>query len=139
MRAAFNRCDEEFDELAIAIADLERDPTGEHISKARQECADVMITMYRVIEKLGGSLRDEVDAKMDINRARKWNVGADGIGYHIKRFEIVEVGKENTERSWAPDALAEMIAGTSLPPSGTDANGTMVCDDPVAIVDNGAP
>ena len=50
----------------------------------RKECADIQITLYRVAESLGFSLTDEVDAKMAINRARKWKLDGSGCGQHVE-------------------------------------------------------
>lgn len=48
------------------------------------ECADILITLYRVMEVLGYNLHACVDHKMQINRARKWKLNGDGTGQHIK-------------------------------------------------------
>jgi len=47
------------------------------------ECADVFITLCRLADYLDADLMYEVDKKMAINRARKWDV-RDGVGQHIE-------------------------------------------------------
>lgn len=37
---------------------------------------------------LGGNLEAEIDRKMAINRQRRWNVGPDGHGYHVKEDAV---------------------------------------------------
>jgi hypothetical protein len=51
--------------------------------KVRDECADIIITMFRVAEKLDFDLLKAVDCKMALNRERKWKVSPQGIGYHV--------------------------------------------------------
>ena len=52
--------------------------------KMADECADILITLYRVIEVLGYNLHSCVDHKMEINRARKWKLNNDGTGQHVE-------------------------------------------------------
>lgn len=49
-----------------------------------EEMADVVIVLYRLAERLGVSLADEIDRKMAVNRARKWERDGSGSGYHVK-------------------------------------------------------
>lgn len=49
----------------------------------RDECADVLITLYRVASIVGFDLHEAVDAKMHVNRQRLWGVRGDGTGYHL--------------------------------------------------------
>lgn len=51
---------------------------------AAEEMADVMIVLLGTAEQFGIDLQAEVDAKMQINRNRQWNVTSEGTGYHIK-------------------------------------------------------
>ncbi|GGY54719.1 dATP/dGTP pyrophosphohydrolase domain-containing protein [Parvularcula lutaonensis] len=67
----------ELDELAAAVA------AGEPDAAVKLEAADVAILLHRIVGILGGELSDAVDAKMAINRARRWNVSGDGTGSHI--------------------------------------------------------
>lgn len=99
-RGAFLRCADEFAELARVFgldglaADMMfrlqearalpgRTLATEDESKARIECADVLITLYRVAEVLRGDLHWGVDDKMKINRAREWRIVGPGIGQHV--------------------------------------------------------
>jgi len=51
------------------------------------EMADVVITMYRVAELSGFDLHTIIDAKMQINRRRKWRRRGDGTAEHIEEGE----------------------------------------------------
>jgi hypothetical protein len=42
----------------------------------------VMITLYRIAECLGLDLHEAVNEKMSVNRARTWDVDANGHGQH---------------------------------------------------------
>lgn len=70
------RANEEMAELLRALS------TGD--PNAANEIADVVIVLYGVASKLGVDLHDEVDRKMNINRARTWNVDSTGHGYHVR-------------------------------------------------------
>jgi hypothetical protein len=48
------------------------------------ECADMLITLYRIAYAFGFDLHSCVDYKMSINRSRKWKSYGDGTGQHIK-------------------------------------------------------
>lgn len=48
-----------------------------HVSRLVSAC-------YIVAERHHLHLQDEIDAKMKINRSRKWNLDGDGHGYHVK-------------------------------------------------------
>lgn len=81
---AFERMQKEYWELrdkVYAIGANEGDAFS--LEDARAECADVLITLYRVAEALGCDLAVEVDRKMEINRKRKWVVDANGHGQHV--------------------------------------------------------
>ena len=69
----------EVDELKLA---MKEDPDDFH--KISNECADILITLYRIADCYGFDLRSCVDHKMDINRHRKWKSNGDGTGQHIK-------------------------------------------------------
>jgi NTP pyrophosphatase (non-canonical NTP hydrolase) len=71
------RSNEEMSELLRALS-------ADDDLKALEEVADVVIVLYRVAEMLGGNLHVEVDRKMAINRARRWNLTGDGHGYHVR-------------------------------------------------------
>ena len=67
----------EFEELAEAVAQ------GASVDAIAAEAADVAILLNRLLGLLGRELGDEVDAKMKINRARKWTRNGDGTGRHV--------------------------------------------------------
>ncbi|MCR6646168.1 MAG: DUF550 domain-containing protein [Terricaulis sp.] len=65
----------EFDELEAAV----RAGDVEEIGK---EAADVMILLHRLCGLIGADLSEQVDQKMQINRARRWIKSGDGVGRH---------------------------------------------------------
>ena len=66
----------EMDELEQALRDSDA-------AEAGREAADVVILLHRLAAILGQELSEQVDAKMAINRARKWKTTGDGTGSHI--------------------------------------------------------
>jgi NTP pyrophosphatase (non-canonical NTP hydrolase) len=68
------------EEMAELLKELAKDDTS---PEAAKEIGDIVIILYRIAERLGVSLEDEVDKAMAINRKRKWLV-SNGHGYHIK-------------------------------------------------------
>ncbi len=48
-----------------------------------REAADVVILLHRLVALAGMDLSEQVDAKMAINRARKWKAAGDGTGGHV--------------------------------------------------------
>ena len=66
----------EMDELEQAIREGD-------MSEAGREAADVVILLHRLVGLLGMELSEQVDAKMKVNRARKWRVAGDGTGGHV--------------------------------------------------------
>ncbi|UOF78800.1 hypothetical protein [Caudoviricetes sp.] len=57
----------------------------EGLERATDECADVLITLYRLVRCLTSTpLEDLVEQKMIINRARQWKSNGDGTGKHIR-------------------------------------------------------
>jgi NTP pyrophosphatase (non-canonical NTP hydrolase) len=48
-----------------------------------KEAADVVILLHRLVALAGMDLSEQVDAKMAINRARKWKAAGDGTGGHV--------------------------------------------------------
>jgi hypothetical protein len=67
------RSDEEMTELKDLL-DIDNTWTD----KAVEEAADVVIILTRA-----PGLAEAIERKMEINRARKWNLRGDGTGYHI--------------------------------------------------------
>lgn len=70
------RAQQEMHELMVAAMN------NESPEKIAFEAADVVIVLYRLIAQLNP---EAINRKMAINRARKWHVGADGVGQHIKQ------------------------------------------------------
>jgi NTP pyrophosphatase (non-canonical NTP hydrolase) len=66
----------ELDELEQAVRD------GDH-AEAGREAADVVILLHRLAGLLGMELSEQVDAKMQVNRARKLKAAGDGTGGHV--------------------------------------------------------
>lgn len=71
------RAETELQELLQAVQDGNTEEIG-------KETADVVILLMRLLEQNGLSLSNEVDKKMQENRARKWIKKGDGTGSHIK-------------------------------------------------------
>lgn len=55
---------------------------------AADEAADVLIVLYRLADRMGFDLADEVDRKMAINRGRTWGRDGSGHGYHIRTEKL---------------------------------------------------
>jgi NTP pyrophosphatase (non-canonical NTP hydrolase) len=66
----------ELDELDGAIRANDSQDIG-------KEAADVVILVHRLVALAGMDLSEQVDAKMAINRARKWKAAGDGTGGHV--------------------------------------------------------
>ena len=66
----------ELDELEQAIRADDRPEIG-------REAADVVILLHRLVALAGMELSEQVDAKMAVNRARKWKAAGDGTGGHV--------------------------------------------------------
>lgn len=90
LRTIVRRARAEFEELEAAL------PQGalthevlahEDRSAVLAEAADVVILLHRLAHEMGGDLNAAVDAKMHINRARRWSLSGDGVGQHIKPTE----------------------------------------------------
>lgn len=66
----------ELDELEQAIRASDKPEIG-------REAADVVILLHRLVALAGMELSEQVDAKMAVNRARKWRAAGDGTGGHV--------------------------------------------------------
>lgn len=80
---AFERLQKEYWELRDVVHAHGQGPDENRRLKCAEECADVLITLYRVAEMLRCDLVYEVDRKMAINRKRKWAVDEKGHGQHV--------------------------------------------------------
>ncbi len=67
----------------IEMDELEAALTEGDLKEAGKEAADVVILLHRLMGLIGKDLSSEVDAKMAINRTRKWKAAGDGTGGHI--------------------------------------------------------
>ena len=67
----------------IELEDIDLDNTNSP-EQVSDECADILITLYRIVGCAGFDLHACVDHKMEINRGRKWKSNGDGTGQHIK-------------------------------------------------------
>lgn len=72
------RANKEMGELLRDLAENDRNP------HAMEEAADIVILLFVLASRMGGSLMAEVDRKMAINRARAWKVDESGHGYHVR-------------------------------------------------------
>lgn len=93
------------EEMAELLSCLSRDDNDQH---AREEVADVVITLCRLVCRLGGSIVRDVDSKMEKNVLRKWTLRGDGCGDHVKGTHHVEVSKR-------PCTLCMGTGTTSVP------------------------
>lgn len=77
----------EMAELVCAARDYDRAETPAAIRAARKalasECADVGILVMRLCHMMGVDLSDAVDAKMAVNRRRRWKANGDGTARHV--------------------------------------------------------
>lgn len=73
--ALARRAGVELDELIEALE------TGD-AEEAAREAADILILLNRLGTTLGFDLLEAVDAKMQVNRARRWVPAGDGTGRH---------------------------------------------------------
>jgi NTP pyrophosphatase (non-canonical NTP hydrolase) len=71
-----SRANEEMAELLNSLS------LNDNNEKAEEECADVVICLYRLAEEMGFDLNGAVNKKMTINIKREWHTDNNGIGYH---------------------------------------------------------
>lgn len=72
------RAAEELAELIESLVANDDDP------KAPSEVADVSIVLAGISAALGHEQADDIDAKMTVNRARRWATAGDGHGQHVE-------------------------------------------------------
>lgn len=72
------------DRASLELAELRQAVQEKDLAEAGRETADVVILLYRLMEKLGLDLQNEVTAKMAVNRKRRWQSKGDGTGRHIE-------------------------------------------------------
>lgn len=71
------RANEEMAELLMAVNGDTLEP-----GEIAAECADIIIMLCRMADRLGFDLGAAIDEKMRVNRARRWTV-VDGVGSHV--------------------------------------------------------
>jgi NTP pyrophosphatase (non-canonical NTP hydrolase) len=76
LSALIARARGELDELDQAVR--ANDP-----AEIGREAADVAILLHRLVALAGMDLAEQVDAKMTVNRARRWRAAGDGTGGHV--------------------------------------------------------
>lgn len=90
---------EHFAALLVATADT-NNPNG----------VNAVIRLYSaagdLADSLGIDLQEQIDRKMEVNRARQWNLDGSGHGYHVK--------PETAPEPAAPDRAALMLAHDRL-------------------------
>ena len=69
--------------------------------------ADFVIVLCRLMTRTGRNLGEEVAHKMAINRARQWNLTADGRGYHVRDSMFSRLG--SAMMKFAPDLAQELV------------------------------
>lgn len=65
------------------LDELEQAVRAGDMAEAGREAADVAILLHRLVALAGRDLAEEVDAKMAVNRARRWYAAGDGTGGHV--------------------------------------------------------
>jgi len=74
-----------FDRIAVELKELGDALHENNLEKIKSECADVNIMLLAVCSVLGFNLGEAVNAKMAINRERKWKTAGEmGKGQHIE-------------------------------------------------------
>ena len=71
------RANEEMAELLTAVS------LG-NLYKVGEEIADIFLVLCGIAGPLNINIFDEIDAKMAVNRERKWTITDEGHGYHVK-------------------------------------------------------
>jgi phosphoribosyl-ATP pyrophosphohydrolase len=52
--------------------------------EAAIEAADVFIVLMRMFDRMGVEFSEVIDAKMELNRRRRWVSTNTGHGYHVR-------------------------------------------------------
>jgi NTP pyrophosphatase (non-canonical NTP hydrolase) len=100
------RANEEMAELLRALTADDKNPG------AAAEIADVMIVLYRLADRLGVDVQDQVNKKMEINAARTWSRSGDGHGYHVRpKEDKIAYGQSAIDGLLKPDESARPRCG----------------------------
>jgi NTP pyrophosphatase (non-canonical NTP hydrolase) len=77
------RIAKEFTEICDSLRARVRTPKNKDIrAEVANELADIVVVLLQAAEGYGVDLLGVVDAKMEINRSRKWKIIQGGIGQH---------------------------------------------------------
>ena len=71
-------------EMSELLSSLQNIHTKGETRHSAMECADVLIFLFQVTERLGYDLLQLVDEKMEINTKRQWEIGKDGSHQHVE-------------------------------------------------------
>ena len=85
MFAAMRKGLEHLDAYAIP-----EDKIHVRIPEIAKELADSMVVNYHAATVMNVNIHSFIDAKMDVNRRRKWKRNADGTGQHITEPNVDE-------------------------------------------------
>lgn len=77
LTSLIDRAEREFIELREAVGE------GHPAEHVIMEAADIAILLHRLVALSGGDLATAIDAKMAVNRLRRWVPAGDGTGQHI--------------------------------------------------------
>ena len=79
--------DEEMEmNMGLTVGEVRENPAA--VKHIKDECADVVITLFRLAGSLGFDLLEEVGRKQSINEGRRWRSHGDGTGKHIKNEDV---------------------------------------------------
>lgn len=71
------RANEEMAELLQKLAIDDSHP------QMAEEVSDIFIVLYRLAQRQGFDIHEEIDKKMATNRRRKWKLDGSGCGQHV--------------------------------------------------------
>lgn len=77
-KSCYLKLGEEFGELAEPIQ-------RRNMDKAVREMADMVIVLAHMAASAGCDLQRAIDNKMEVNRARTWEITPEGTGKHVER------------------------------------------------------
>lgn len=112
------RANEEMAELLRAVTTDERHP------KAGEEMADIIIVLCRLATRLGYDLDEEIQRKMQVNRARVWRQDGSGHGYHVREKGADALPRQNGAMYDTTPRAPSMVAEALAPPTATPGSST---------------
>lgn len=87
------RANKEMAELIMKLANDDKDPG------LVEECADIVIVLFRLADRNGRSLLQAIDEKMTTNRSRQWRLDGHGHGQHVDAPPTLPERSEDCDRS----------------------------------------